>query len=124
MSDYSHDSHVFVHAFSRQPDGDEIVVGMGETFISLPPSAVDLLDWLAAGKTVGEAQALYFEKHHEQPDMVDFLSSLEQIGFVRPRSADGTTPALAPPDPERPAIRYHFAGFPQSVARVLTSWPA
>jgi hypothetical protein len=130
MNRYSADSHVVVQSFSRQPDGDEVVIGVASSFIALPGSAVDLLDWLATGKTVGEAQALYFEKHNEQPDMEDFLGSLEQIGFVQPRSADGT-PALPPAGTTAPAtganqpvLRYHFEGFSQPLARALTRWAA
>ncbi|HEX8112765.1 MAG TPA: hypothetical protein VF516_33770, partial [Kofleriaceae bacterium] len=129
MSRYSTDSHVFVQPFSRQPDGDEVVIGVQDSFIALPGAAVDLLDWLATGKTVGEAQALYAEKHHEQPDMEDFLSSLEQVGFVQPQPADGAPPptiagAARKAGTRQPVLRYHFENLPQPVARVLTSWGA
>lgn len=129
MSQYKVDSCVFVRPFSRQPDGDEIVIGVQDSFIALPGSAVDLLDWLATGKTVGEAQALYFEKHQEQPDMEDFLSSLEQIGFVQPQTADGVAPPVIAGAPrvasaDQPVLRYHFERFPPQVARALTSWAA
>lgn len=128
MSQYTSDHRVFVHAFSRRADGDaesdEIIVGVGEAFLALPSSAVELLDWLATGKTVGEAQALYFEKHHEQPDMQDFLGSLEEVGFVQPLASDGAPPPVAPLAPAGRPVRYHFEGFPPALAHALMSWPA
>jgi putative peptide zinc metalloprotease protein len=126
MSEYQPDSLVHVIPFSRQEDGEEIVIGVRETFVALPSSAVDLLDLLAAGKTVGEAQAAYFAQHGEQPDMQDFLSSLEEAGFLAPMGADGKPPPAVADEPAaQPApLRYHFEGFPRSVAKVLTSWGA
>ena len=126
MNRYTAETRVLVQPFFRQVEGDEIIIGVQSSFLALPPDAVELLDCLAAGKTVGEAQALYFEKHKEQPDMMDFLSSLEQAGFVQPVADDplslstnnGSTAPMA--RTKRPALRYHFENFPPSVARVLT----
>jgi hypothetical protein len=61
--------------------------------------------------------------------MEDFLSSLEQAGFVQPEPPEGGPPPALKPQTgpsasSQPVLRYHFEGFPQRVARVLTSIPA
>lgn len=124
------DTRVAVYLFTRQPDGNEVVIGRSDTavFLVLPSDAVELLDYLAVGKTVGQAQSLYHEKYGEVPDMEDFLDLLERKGFVRPLAAGGsdqTAVAMKTTDLLRPVapkpVRYHFAKFPQSLARRLFS---
>jgi hypothetical protein len=124
MGKYIESDHVRVHPFSRQAEGAEVVIGRIETgsFLALPPDAVEVLDDLAAGKTVGEAQGLYFQRHGETPDLDDFLGLLETKGFVQ--RAD-TAPAVVRADVLKPAPagqrRPHFDWIPQSVARHLFS---
>jgi putative peptide zinc metalloprotease protein len=135
---YEPSTQVAVYPFTRQPDGEEIVIGRTDTgiFLSLPREAVEILDWLRDGRTVAEAQAQYQEKYGEIPDVADLLTFLQEKGFVRPRR-DGTsadapvsaanaanaviTPAadktFAPP--AAAAVRYHFANIPVPLARKL-----
>lgn len=101
MARYSADTHVLVETLSRQPEPDGILVGRKDTatFLLLPAEAVEILDDLASGLTVGEAQQRYRERHGETPDIEDLLVTVEQHGFVRPSTEAG--PAVA-------ARRYHF----------------
>jgi putative peptide zinc metalloprotease protein len=123
---YTADSRVEVIPFTRQEDGEEIVIGYPETsvFIALPPDAVELLDYLAEGKTIGETQALYRVKYGETPDIADLLEILAEKGFVRsqisnlPASFPGKS-QVAPLPPKK--VRYHFDRFPQSLARRIFS---
>jgi hypothetical protein len=113
MDRFSPDSRVFVEALTRQPERDGVLVGRPEhgTFLVLPADAVEVLDDLARGATVGEAQSRSRERHGETPDLESFLTTLEARGFVRPASID----PLPTPAPRRA----HFAGIPQAWARGL-----
>ncbi|MBA2377691.1 MAG: hypothetical protein H0V75_16470 [Rubrobacter sp.] len=133
MGHWAVDTLVSVYPFTRQPDGDEVIIGHLDTavFLVLPSDALELLDFLAVGKTVGQAQSLYQEKYSEVPDMNDFLDTLERKGFVRflavgesdqTAVAIKTSPVILRPTPTKP-VRYHFAKFPQSLARRLLSRP-
>ncbi|MBD1902067.1 hypothetical protein NDI44_24405 [Trichocoleus sp. DQ-A3] len=130
MSSYTADTRVTVYPFTRQSEGKEVIIGRSDTvvFIVLPPDAVELLDDLAKGKTVGEAQSLYQQKYGEVPDLEDLLGILEQKGFVQPYLKDKavqshsvikTTSRLRRTKPT-PA-RFHFANFPRSLARRVFS---
>jgi putative peptide zinc metalloprotease protein len=83
---YPSEQTVIVEPLARQPDPDGFLIGRRDlgAFVLLPADAVEVLDDLAAGKTVGEAQALYHGRHGETPEMEEFLTSLEGRGFVRP----------------------------------------
>jgi putative peptide zinc metalloprotease protein len=123
MSAYTQDTQVSVASFSRQTEGDGVIIGIAETgaFLVLPADAVEILDHLAAGKTVGEAQAAYLQKYGENPDMADFLQALEKKGFVRPLAsgfpAQGIQARLEAPRASQ--RRHHFDRIPRSVAAVL-----
>ncbi len=131
MGKYTASILVAVYPFTRQSEGEEVVIGRLDTtmFLVLPSDAVELLDYLADGKTVGDAQSLYQEKYGEVPDMEEFLDSLERKGFVRPRVKDradqsATMETTFVPRSTRSApVRFHFANFPQSLARRLFSRP-
>lgn len=114
---------VAVHPFTRQPEGEEIVIGRMDTgvFLALPPDAVEILDLLQAGETVGRAQEIYARKYGETPDMEEFLGFLHGKGFVRVHDPEEPV-RVAPSDPVAPAaapVRYHFADFPVPLARKL-----
>jgi len=115
---YTRDSIVAVHPFTRQQEGEEMVIGIQDTgiFLSLPREAVELLDLLARGKNVGEVSDLYLEKTGETPDLEDLLVHLESKGIV---GAQATNLAASEETVPVGQIKYHFSGFPQSVARVL-----
>jgi putative peptide zinc metalloprotease protein len=113
MSRFSPDARVIVEQLSRQPERDGVLVGRADlaTFLVLPAEAVDVLDDLARGLTVGEAQARSRERHGETPDLESFLIELEARGFVRPAAGEAP-PAAA-------ARAAHFAGIPVVWARRL-----
>jgi putative peptide zinc metalloprotease protein len=125
---------VSVYPFTRQLDGEDILIGRSDTgvFLVLPPDAVELLDHLAAGKTVGQAQALYHEKYNEVPDLGDLLEVLEGHGFVhlpktkrmtpgRTESSLRATESRSFSNPNLNSSRYHFAQFPQPLAQRIFS---
>ncbi len=85
-------------------------------FILLPREAVEVLDDLASGLTVGEAQARHVSRYGEAPDMEDFLGGLDERGFIRPRTEDGNGRVDMPPDPARD---FHFEWLSPQVARRL-----
>jgi putative peptide zinc metalloprotease protein len=119
MSVYTQETQVAVYPFTRQAEGGEIVIGRVDTgvFLALPPDAVELLDSLAAGETVGRAQEIYREKYGETPEMAELLEFLQSKGFVRPAGAASPVPDPVPAEPQQ--RRYHFSNIPQSFARVL-----
>ena len=130
MGNFTDDICVAVHPFTRQSEGKEVVIGRLDTavFLVLPSDAIELLDYLALGKTVGEAQSLYQQKYGKVPDLENLLDILESKGFVRPlandRAAESyivikTTSNLG--NAKSAAVRFHFANFPQSLAQRLTS---
>lgn len=132
MGKYTADILITVYPFTRQSEGEEVVIGRTDTavFLVLPFDAVELLDYLADGKTVGEAESLYQEKYGEVPDMEDFLDFLERKGLVQPLVNDiAEQPNVVIkttdlPQPKKPAtVRFHFANFPQSLARKIFSRP-
>jgi hypothetical protein len=120
---YRKDSSVGVRPFTRQQDGEEVVIGVLETgiFLALPPEAVDLLDQFAAGKTVGEVADFYREATGETPDLEDFLTVLESNGLIEPVST-GSAGSRKIGKPIR-GPKYHFSGFPQPLARQIFSYP-
>ncbi|WP_257452477.1 hypothetical protein [Archangium lipolyticum] len=122
MSRYSSESRVHVERFQRITEGDEVIIGRPEVgaFIALPPEALELLDLLASGKRVREAEVLYEEKHGEKPSTEELLVALEARGFVHP--AEGQAAAPGPVASERSTavpVRHHFARFPERLARLL-----
>lgn len=116
---FANDVYITVYPFSRQIGGEETVIGRSETntFLALPHEAVEILDDLASGKSVGEARALYMQRHGEDPDLEDFLQLLAQRGFVRPRrpgeSADIATVVATP----LPMAKTHFDNLPDWIPR-------
>jgi len=133
MSSYIADRKVTVLPFTQQSDGEETIIANATqtVFLSLPTSAVDILHWLAEGKTVAEAQALYQEKYDELPDIEDFLELLESEGFVLSTSTqqpESDSPAqqdqVSSSSTSRSSRqRYHFESFPQDLARRIFSRP-
>lgn len=120
---YSNETIVTVHPFTRQSEGEDVVIGSLETgiFLALPPEAVEILDLLARGKSVGEVADLYFQKTGETPDLEDLLSHLETKGLVEPEVA-GIAGARQSSRPVH-ETKFHFSRFPKSLARRLFSYP-
>jgi putative peptide zinc metalloprotease protein len=118
---YTPDTVVAVRSFTRQQEGEDVIIGRPETgvFVAIPPEAVEVLDHLAEGKTVGEVVELYQRKYGEAPDLDDFLGLLETKGIV------GSAPeSEAPAVSSRQAqLKYHFSNFPHSLAQRIFSRP-
>ncbi|MBW4567149.1 MAG: hypothetical protein KME31_03740 [Tolypothrix carrinoi HA7290-LM1] len=124
MGQYTGDMLVAVYPFTRQSEGEEVVIGRTDTavFLVLPSDAVELLDYLADGKTVSQAQSLYQEKYGEVPDIEELLDFLERKGFVQFLEKNGNTVFVS--SAEKPTqLRFHFANFPRSLAQRLFSRP-
>jgi putative peptide zinc metalloprotease protein len=122
MGQYTGDILVAVYPFTRQSEGEEVVIGRTDTavFLVLPSDAVELLDYLADGKTVSQALSLYQEKYGEVPDIEELLDFLEGKGFVQLREKNGNTAFVS--SAEKPTqLRFHFANFPRSLAQRLFS---
>jgi hypothetical protein len=116
---YKRDSTVTVQPFTRQLEGEDVIIGRAETgvFLAIPAEAVELLDYLAKGRSIGDAENFYREKYGETPDLVEFLELLETKGIVAGNNGSATTRnAVA-----QPAVRlhYHFSHFPQPLAQLL-----
>jgi putative peptide zinc metalloprotease protein len=126
MGHYTADILVRVYPFIRQSEGEEVVIGHPDTnvFLALPEEAVELLDYLASGKTVGEVQSIYCQKYGEVPDMDDLLGFLEQKGFVQPLIEGKSDRSATAIEPTNLPVRFHFANFPQPLAQKLFSRPA
>src|SRR5688500_19707863 len=87
---YTRETRVSVHPFSRQLENGEFIIGRPDTgvFLALPAEAVEVLDQLAGGRTVGEAQDLFQQQHGELLDMDDFLGFLETKGLVQAKNGN------------------------------------
>jgi hypothetical protein len=116
---YTRETIVTVKPFTRQPEGEDVIIGNAESgvFLAVPPEAVELLDCLAQGKSVGEAQQFYHEKYGEIPDLDEFLELLETKGMI----GNGNHSTRSGNANVRPSVslRYHFSNFPQRTAQVL-----
>lgn len=122
MGQYTGDILVAVYPFTRQSEGEEVVIGRTDTavFLVLPSDAVELLDYLADGKTVSQALSLYQEKYGEVPDIEELLDFLEGKGFVQLLEKNGNTAFVS--SAEKPTqLRFHFANFKRSLAQRLFS---
>ncbi|MFI5907220.1 hypothetical protein [Dactylosporangium sp. NPDC051541] len=91
-----------------------------QVFLAIPVEGLDLLEWLSAGKTVGQAARLYEEKHAESADIEDFLQALEDEGFVG--EADAVAAGDAPVVREA-HWRFRLNWISPGTARRLVSWP-
>jgi hypothetical protein len=104
MAGFPSGSLVQVRPFTHHRDGDTVNIGIVEQgiFLEIPAEGLDILNWLADGRTVGETADLYERKHGETADIEDFLTALSDEGFLQPAgatgSAAGTTVTGAEPD--------------------------
>jgi putative peptide zinc metalloprotease protein len=128
MNSYTPDCRVFVYPFVRNHDGSDIIIGQPEKaiFLVLPSDAVEILDCLASGKTVGEAQDHYQSKFNIVPDMEDFLITLEREGFIQPIWSEFSKPlsdvGFASASNRKSIVSpvtFHFSQFPQNLARLF-----
>lgn len=125
MATYARDSFITVYPFTQQPDGEDVIIGRKETgvFLAVPPEAVEVLEHLAQGRSVGEAADLYRQTYGEAPDLDDFLGLLESKGLVSPAGDDHRRTSHPSSPVQTRVLRYHFSNFPQAVAHRLFSHP-
>lgn len=117
---YERCATVFIHPYTRQIEGEEAVIGRLETgaFLVIPSIALEALDLLDSGKTVGETQDIFFERHGVVPDLADLLSSLAAKGFVEGDTTSAAPPSAGPPVRRRPE---HFSGISSATAQKIFS---
>jgi putative peptide zinc metalloprotease protein len=130
LETFSRETRFDVHPFTRQIEGDEAIIGRPDTsvFLVIPVEALEILDRLAAGATVGEALSAFAADHGETPDVDEFLAGLEKKGLLR-RLGAADDSAVDPTDRRDPANlprtrSFHFENFPVPVARALFGGPA
>jgi putative peptide zinc metalloprotease protein len=123
---YTRDTVIAVRPFTRQPEGEDVIIGAPDSgvFLAIPPEAVEVLDQLQAGKSIGEVSDLYQKRHGEVPDLEDFLALLETKGLVRSTEASAAPAAGPGRASEANPRRYHFSSFPQPLARHIFAKPA
>ena len=117
MSPHASDQTVEIVAFTRQVEGSEAVIGRPETgvFLSLPVEALEIVDDLAAGRTIGEARDAFSARHGEAPDMDDLLEHLADHGLVRQAGEAIASEAV---------FRDQFGWIPRPFAKALFGRPA
>jgi hypothetical protein len=122
MAGYAPDSLVTVRPFNHRFDGDTVIIGDidRQVFLAIPAEGLDILESLAAGRTVGEASRLYEEKYQETPDIEDFLEALEQEGFIGEASA---VQAGEVPEVRQEHWRWRFSWISPGLAQRLVSRP-
>jgi len=118
---YTRETVIAVRPFTRQREGEDVIIGCTETggFLAVDPEAVELLEQLGQGSSVGEVSDRYQATYGEAPDLDHFLSLLETKGFIEPQVEDDGASTLR----QRPRPRYHFCNFPQALAQRLFSRP-
>ncbi|HEV7808673.1 MAG TPA: site-2 protease family protein [Solirubrobacteraceae bacterium] len=113
MAQFPLDARVAVCPIAHQRDGHSVTIGDldRQVFVTIPAEGLDILNALAAGKTVGETVTLYEQTHGETPDVEDFLTTLESEGFVARWDDDAFRAQVArTPAPSREWISPAVAG--------------
>src|SRR5579863_6353315 len=120
---YSRNTVVSVQSFTRQREGEEMIIGRPETamFLAVPLEAVEILDCLAKGQSIGEAADFYQKKYGEMPDMDDLLSILESKGIIQSGLEEGARTARHSAHRLPPPVAYHFNRFSSLVAKRIFS---
>jgi putative peptide zinc metalloprotease protein len=123
MTRYASDMVLSVRRFTRQPDGEDILIGNPDngTFLAVPAEAVEVLDYLAQGRTLQQASEFCRERYGEPLDIDDFIGIMEAKGFVATAETGGNSQSQRAVVPPASPLRYHFSDFPQPVARLLYS---
>ena len=117
---YTDNVPITVYPFTRQDQGNEIIIGNPQTgvFLAVPPEAVEVLEALADGRSIREASALYEQKYGETADIREFVELLRSKGMVEFAGEEKLTSNETVPT-ARANRRYHFTGFPQGLAKML-----
>jgi putative peptide zinc metalloprotease protein len=108
---------VSVYPFTRQPSGDEVIIGRPDTgvFVSLPVEAVEILDMLSNGYSVEKAESEFEARYGERPDVTNLLQGLESRGLIAWPNAGQNADLQPGANPS--TVRYHFASIRQAVAQ-------
>ncbi len=114
---YPADARIAVHPFEQRVDGEDVIIANESrtSFLCVPPDAVQLLTWLAEGRTVGEVRAIYEHTYGVTPDLDEYLATLAAEDFLRLPTADSKV------ERKSENRRYHFENIPVDVARRLVS---
>jgi putative peptide zinc metalloprotease protein len=117
------DAVITVLPFTQQREGEDIIIGRVETgvFLAVPPEAVEILEELSRGQTVGAVTDSYHQKHGEVPDLEDLINFLEAKGIVSTVPLEDLDNHTSPHSPQVRRVRYHFSNFPVIVAQRLFS---
>jgi putative peptide zinc metalloprotease protein len=72
-------------------------VGRPDTgvFVALPPEGVELVTWLAEGRSVGEVRKRFAARHGVPPELEEFIDGIEECGFVRQITETMTAQCIA-----------------------------
>ena len=104
-------STLAVHELSFVAEGEDVVVGRMDTgsYAVFPADGAELLKRLAAGLPLEQAAEWYEATFSEPVDVADFVSTLQELGFLRESAAVGPEPLERPaPGPAR--VRYQRLG--------------
>jgi len=119
MAQFALDARVAVRPLAHQRDGESVTIGdlSRQVFLTIPVEALDILNPLSEGKTVGETVALYERAHGQTPDVADFLAVLADEGLVAPWddadfSAEIARSSAAPLGRISPAVARRLVGAP------------
>jgi putative peptide zinc metalloprotease protein len=84
MARFPLESRVRVRPFAHVREKDGVTIGDvdRQVFLAIPAEGLDILNWLAAGDTVGDTVRRYEQAYGETPDIDDFLGALAEEGFV------------------------------------------
>lgn len=106
-----------VSELTCHPDEDGFVVGDPSTgvFLSIPREGLDILKWIGEGLALKKVKEKYFHKYEETPELDDFLTMLEDSGFVRQRLEAKSE--FKEEGNAKPQLRYHFEQISQTFAR-------
>lgn len=122
MTGYTPDSLVAVRPFKHRLDGETVFLGDidRQVFVAIPAEGLDILESLAAGKTVRQTVQAFEEKYNDTPDIENFLEALEQEGFV---GAGSAVEAGEVPDVRHARKRWRLEWLSPQTAQRLVSWP-
>lgn len=127
MADYPRDAIIDVPPFAHNRDGDDVIISGpdGEVFLCIPADGLDILESLAAGRTIGETVELYERKYGETPDIADFIQALADEGFLLTPGAGAqeTSTAAGAEGKTRARRGFSFDWISPAVARRLCGGP-
>lgn len=117
---YGPDTKVAVGPYVHRDEGDTVTIGDldREVYLSIPPPAFELLEWLKSGDTVAEAVQRFEEKFNETPEVAEFLAALAAEGFITTESDDS-----APDETPAKTRKTHFDWLTPQVARRIFGRP-